>query len=326
MVAPVVVDLVRMGEQKTDPMEVDAVVDGLNDALALQLRSRWPTRSWADLTGFALHGLAAELRAFAHAELDDARHLVEKVATLGGAPALARRRSSVTRTGGRGPLAHRRRDRVHRRAARRDPAHGQEALRGLEHRLEHLIMRKQEQVRARARRRRPVGARRTAPAPALDSSEPHGRTPPPRPPARPGRQRALLDRLRQRRLVDLLRARPRRALRARPHAGGVHHHRHHLLPDRGHLRRGHGDVPGGGRVVVLRPPRLQRVLVLLRRLGPDAQLHDDDRHLGVLRPALPRRPVLGAAALLARRHRLRHRRRRRPVHGQRPRRQGVGRR
>ena len=87
------------------------------------------------------------------------------------------------------------------------------------------------------------------------------------------------------------------SLRARPHAGGVRHHRLHLLPDRRHLRRGDGDVPGGGRLVELRPPRLQRVLVLLRRLGPDAQLHDHDRHLGVLRAALPRRAVLGAAAL-----------------------------
>ena len=68
-------------------------------------------------------------------------------------------------------------------------------------------------------------------------------------------------------LVDLLRARPRRVVRARPHAGGVRHHRRHLLPDRRHLRRGDGDVPGGRRLVELRAPRLQRVLVLLRRLG-----------------------------------------------------------
>ena len=56
--------------------------------------------------------------------------------------------------------------------------------------------------------------------------------------------------------------------------------------------------PEAGGSSSLRAPRLQRVLVLLRRLGPDAQLHDHDRHLGVLRAALRRRPVLGAAALL----------------------------
>ena len=49
--------------------------------------------------------------------------------------------------------------------------------------------------------------------------------------------------------------------------------------------------PEAGGSSSLRPPRLQRVLVLLRRLGADAQLHDHDRHLGVLRAALPRRAV-----------------------------------
>ena len=72
-----------------------------------------------------------------------------------------------------------------------------------------------------------------------------------------------------------------------------------LLPDRRDLRRGDGDVPGGGRLVELRPPRLQRVLVLLRRLGPDAQLRHHDLDLGVLRAPLHRRAVLGAAAARA---------------------------
>ena len=83
------------------------------------------------------------------------------------------------------------------------------------------------------------------------------------------------------------------SLRARPDAGRLHHHRRHLLPDRRHLRRGDGDVPGGGRLVELRAPRVQRVLVVLRRLGADAQLRDHDRHLGVLRAALPRRRCSG---------------------------------
>ena len=65
-------------------------------------------------------------------------------------------------------------------------------------------------------------------ATGLDSAA-HGRTPAPRPPARAGRQRPVLDRLRERRLVDLLRARPGRELRARPDAGRLHHHRRHLL-------------------------------------------------------------------------------------------------
>ena len=51
--------------------------------------------------------------------------------------------------------------------------------------------------------------------------------------------------------------------------------------------------PGGGRLIELRAARVQRVLVVLRRVGPDAQLHDHDRDLGVLRAALPRRVCSG---------------------------------
>ena len=60
--------------------------------------------------------------------------------------------------------------------------------------------------------------------------------------------------------------------------------------------------PGGGRLLELRAPRLQRAVVVLRRVGADAQLHDHDRHLGVLRAALPRRAVLAGAAARPRRH------------------------
>ena len=126
-----------------------------------------------------------------------------------------------------------------------------------------------------------------------------------------GHQRAVLDRLRQRRLLDLLRARAGRLLRARAHAGRLPDHGRDLLPDRRDLRRGDRDVPRGGRLLVLRAPRLQRAVVVLRRLGADAQLHDHDRHLGVLRAALPRRAVLAGARARPGRHHLRDRRRRR---------------
>ena len=82
--------------------------------------------------------------------------------------------------------------------------------------------------------------------------------------------------------------------------------------------------PEAGGSSSLRPPRVQRVLVLLRRLGPDAQLRHHDRHLGVLRAALPRRRVLGRAAPQPGRHLRRHRRGRRAGGRQRARRQGVG--
>ena len=51
--------------------------------------------------------------------------------------------------------------------------------------------------------------------------------------------------------------------------------------------------PEAGGSSSLRPPRVQRVLVVLRRLGADAQLHDHGRDLGVLRAALHRRRCSG---------------------------------
>ena len=69
---------------------------------------------------------------------------------------------------------------------------------------------------------------------------------------------------------------------------------------RGHLRRGDRALPGGRRLVELRPPRLQRARLLPRRLGADAHLHRHGRDLGLLRPALPG-GLLGAARARARR-------------------------
>ena len=57
---------------------------------------------------------------------------------------------------------------------------------------------------------------------------------------------------------------------------------------------GDRDVPRGGRLLELRPTRLQRAGQLLRGLGADADLHHHDRDLGLLRAALPGR-VLGPA-------------------------------
>ena len=113
--------------------------------------------------------------------------------------------------------------------------------------------------------------------------------------ARPRDAGALLDRLRQRRLVDLLRARRHRRLRARPDAGRVRDRGRHLRGHGGHLRGGHRALPGGRRLLELRAPRLQRARLVRGGVGADAQLHHHDRHLGVLRAALPL-DLLGAAA------------------------------
>ena len=68
-------------------MEVGDAIEALNAALRLQQRSALAyTHLAGTLVGFPFHGLAAEMSAFALAELDDARRLAEKITTLGGTP------------------------------------------------------------------------------------------------------------------------------------------------------------------------------------------------------------------------------------------------
>ena len=132
-------------------MEVEAAVEALNAALRLQHRSALAyTHRAGTLVGFQFHGLAAEVAAFARAEIDDARRLVEKVTTLGG-----------TATVEVAPVRHHDESEAMIRwmidaeteaiEALQDviPTTGQEGRsEALEHRLEHIIMRKQEQVDA----------------------------------------------------------------------------------------------------------------------------------------------------------------------------------
>src|ERR671921_2269045 len=76
-----------VNENKKDPMEVEAAIEALNAALRLQQRSAIAYIHMAGtLVGFQFHGLAEEMSRFALAELDDARHLVEKITTLGREP------------------------------------------------------------------------------------------------------------------------------------------------------------------------------------------------------------------------------------------------
>ena len=145
------------GEEK-DPLDVEGAVEQLNVALRGQYRSVLQyTLAAGSITGFEYQGVADRLKGFAEADLLDARHLVEKIVTLGGTP-----------TAEVGELRHH--DDV---GAAIDwlietEAQTIEALQdtiphtghtgdseALEHRLEHVIMRKQEQVdflvRARGR-------------------------------------------------------------------------------------------------------------------------------------------------------------------------------
>lgn len=144
------------GSEK-DPLDVEQAVRGLRAAVPLQLRSAVAhTLAAAALTGFRFAWLAPLLRDAGEADLADARRLVEKLVTLGGrvpqnvpdprlpsAPrAIVRRvialesetieqlQDIIPATGHTGPSE------------------------ALEHRLEHMIMRKQELVDALERAQR----------------------------------------------------------------------------------------------------------------------------------------------------------------------------
>ena len=99
---------------------------------------------------------------------------------------------------------------------------------------------------------------------------------------------ALLGRLRRDRLLDLLRARRRRAARARPHAVGAARRRRALPARRALVRRGHGGDPGDRRRRDVRPAGVQRPRRVRRRLGALPRLPDRDRARGAVRAALPR--------------------------------------
>jgi bacterioferritin len=145
-------------DDEKDPLDADAAIERLNHALALQYRSVLGyTVAAGSVTGFEHQGLAELLWRFAEAEIEDARRVVEKIVTLGGEPTVepapVERHASPSDTvawlvGVERETLEAFQDVI--------PTTGHTAdSEALEHRLEHLIMRKQEQVDAleRARRR-----------------------------------------------------------------------------------------------------------------------------------------------------------------------------
>jgi bacterioferritin (cytochrome b1) len=134
-----------------DPMDEQAVIGALNEALALQHRSAIAYAVAAgSLTGFQFQPLALELGRCALEETTDARHLVEKIVTLGGEPTTDVAdlpfhddpEQSIEAL-----IDHETRTIEALQAV--IPPSGQEGRsEALEHRMEHMIMRKQEQVDA----------------------------------------------------------------------------------------------------------------------------------------------------------------------------------
>jgi bacterioferritin (cytochrome b1) len=135
--------------EDVDPLEVDAVLDLLGTALTLQYRSALQyTQVAGSMTGLEWTVLGVQLWAFAEEELDDARRLVEKIVALGGTPpsSPAALRYETDPRKAIDALIENECEAVSAIHAV-IPHTGQEARsEALEHRMEHMIMRKQEQV------------------------------------------------------------------------------------------------------------------------------------------------------------------------------------
>lgn len=132
-----------------EPMEVDKVIDLLNKTIPLMFRSA-ALYTWiaGTATGIEFQALGAKFEEFGHAELDDARHLIEKLVALGGEPTTQVKRFDPIKPNKTGLKKMIDLETEALEALQKIiPPTGNEARsEAMEHRLEHIIMRKQEQV------------------------------------------------------------------------------------------------------------------------------------------------------------------------------------
>jgi len=136
-------------DEDKDPLDVEGALERLGVALPLQLRSAAAfTIAAGSITGYQYLGLSDLLWRFAAADLEDARRLVEKIVTLGGRPTDGIPGFELP-TEGEGIVARLIEFETETIEALQNtiPATGHTGdSEALEHRMEHMIMRKQEQV------------------------------------------------------------------------------------------------------------------------------------------------------------------------------------
>jgi bacterioferritin (cytochrome b1) len=143
--------------EEEEQLEVAEAVERLNAALVLQNRSVLQyTLSSGSLFGFEFQAFGERFWEFARAELDDARRLVEKITALGGEPATEI--AELRWTGDPGDavewLIETESEAIESLQAAIEPTGREGRSEALEHMLEHLILRKQEQVDFLVRARR----------------------------------------------------------------------------------------------------------------------------------------------------------------------------
>jgi bacterioferritin (cytochrome b1) len=149
-----------MGDRKPDPMDEERVLEALNHALSLQQRSVLQlTMGAGSMFGLEYQAVGGQLWLFARAELEDTKLLVEKITALGGDPSveIAPLRWQEDPGAAVDALIESEDETI---AALHAviPHSGQEPRsEALEHLMEHLIMRKQNQVDWLRRARRSPG-------------------------------------------------------------------------------------------------------------------------------------------------------------------------
>ena len=139
-------------------MDVDEQIDCLNTALRLQHRSVLQYSVVAgSVIGLEYQAHADKMRQHALSELEDATRLVEKITALGGEPTTEVAPISFNSDPARAidKLIDDEGETLEALQAAIEPTGREAASEAVEHRLEHMIMRKQEQVDylLRARRR-----------------------------------------------------------------------------------------------------------------------------------------------------------------------------
>jgi bacterioferritin (cytochrome b1) len=145
------------GAMPAERMEVDKQLAALNEALRLQHRSVLQYSLTAGtVIGLEFQAHSDKLRQFARAELEDHARLVEKITAIGGEPntksaGLAFNADPAEAVD---TLIEQEAEALETLQAAIEPTGREAASEAVEHRLEHIIMRKQEQVDYLLRARR----------------------------------------------------------------------------------------------------------------------------------------------------------------------------
>ena len=132
-----------------ETMDVDEQIECLNRALRLQHRSvLMYSLTAGSVIGLEYQAHADKMRAHASAELEDATRLVEKITALGGEPTtdVAPIAFDGDPAAALGHLVDCESEALDALQAAIEPTGREAASEAVEHRLEHMIMRKQEQV------------------------------------------------------------------------------------------------------------------------------------------------------------------------------------